>query len=189
MSQFIPRSEHLRRKRKRERERNKAKSKDWMKVLFISVVVAVLIRMLAFEPSTVSGPSMQPTFQSGDVVIVNKLIYKLRNPRRGEIVVFHTPFQEDFIKRVVALPGETVEARNNQILINGKPLSEPYLSKDIETVNFDKQKVPPGTVFVLGDNRENSTDSRSGELGPISIQKLVGRAELIYWPLSHMGFV
>jgi signal peptidase I len=124
---------------------------------------------------------------TGDLVLVNKLIYKMREPERGEIVVFHESKDKDFIKRVIALPGETVEAKNNKILINGKIVDEPYLSDHMRTMDFDEVQVPQGKVFVLGDNRLNSTDSRV--IGAVSMSQLVGRAEFIYWPVFEMKWL
>ncbi len=188
MSQeFIPRSEHLRRKRAERRKHGRFKQRDWMQVLLIAVLLAVIVRLFVVAPSMVSGPSMQKTMESGDLVMVNKLLYLFRSPQRGEIVVFETPDEEDLVKRVVALPGETIEAKNQRVYINGKELKEPYLDPNTVTADFVKVKVPPNHVFVMGDNRSNSKDSRS--LGTISYDQIIGRADLIYWPLNHFKFL
>jgi signal peptidase I len=188
MSQeFISRSEHLRRKRAEQRKKNRLKQRDWMQVLLIAIVLAVVIRIFVIAPSMVSGPSMQKTMESGDLVLVNKLLYLFRQPERGEIIVFEVPGEEDLIKRVIALPGETIEAKNQRIYINGKELKEPYLDPKMVTMDFAQVKIPPDHVFAMGDNRMNSKDSRS--LGAISYDRIVGRADLIYWPLSHFKFL
>jgi signal peptidase I len=180
MSQFPPRSESLRRKRK-------IKSREWIHAVLFAIILSVVVRLFVFEPFNVSGPSMEDTMHTGDLVLVNKLIYKIREPRRGEVIVFHATEKKDYIKRVIALPGETVEAKNNQILINGQIIQEPYISEDIRTMDFKQWTVPPGEVFVLGDNRLDSRDSR--EFGPIKTSQIVGRAELIYWPLDEFKFL
>ncbi|SFJ80294.1 signal peptidase I [Thermoflavimicrobium dichotomicum] len=186
---FPSRSERLRRNRRPKTKRNHFKHKEWVISIVIAVLLAMIVRLFVVEPSMVTGPSMEPTMQTGDLVLVNKIIYKFRNPKRGEIIVFPTPSQKDYIKRIIALPGETVEARNHRILINGKELNEPYLSNNIRTDDFPATKVPPEHVFVLGDNRINSIDSRSSEIGTIPFDKIRGRADWIYWPFSHMKWI
>lgn len=182
MTSYVPRTEKI------NQENGKGgKVLDWVRAFVIAIFLAVLIRIFVFEPFAVSGPSMEETMYTGDLVLVNKLIYKLREPERGEIVVFHESKDKDFIKRVIALPGETVEAKNNKILINGKIVDEPYLSDHMRTMDFDEVQVPQGKVFVLGDNRLNSTDSRV--IGAVSMSQLVGRAEFIYWPVFEMKWL
>ncbi|RAL26183.1 signal peptidase I [Thermoflavimicrobium daqui] len=186
--QFTPRSEHLSRKKKLQRDSNKFRPKDWLQAIGIAILLSIIVRFVVFEPSVVLGPSMEKTMVTGDLVMVNKLIYKIRDPKHGEIIVFHTDKQKDFIKRVIALPGETVEAKNNTVLVNGKAIDEPYL-KNTQTLDFTPVTVPPKHVFVLGDNRTNSTDSRNKDVGPVSIDKIVGRADFIYWPISHLQWI
>jgi signal peptidase I len=181
MDHFIPRSKRLRQEQKKKRKR---KLFDWAQAILLAGILAVIIRLFVFEPFNVSGPSMEQTLYTGDLVIVNKWVYYFRPPRRGEVVVFHAPEHKDFIKRVIALPGETVEAKNNKIMINGKIIDEPYIADDNRTLDFDVVKVPPGEVFVMGDNRMNSTDSRT--FGPIHISSIIGRAELVYWPFNEI---
>lgn len=153
-------------------------------MIVIALVVSLGIRFFAYEPFDVLGPSMQPTLQSGDLVLVNKWIYQTNPPQRGDIVVFHAPSEKDYIKRVIGLPGETVEMKNQQLWINGKKASESYLPKTVKTDDFPSITVAKDQLFVMGDNRMNSLDSRSKELGPIASQKLVGKVEMIYWPVA-----
>jgi signal peptidase I len=184
MDQFVPRSERFRQPEQKNRKKN---ALDWAKAIVLALIIAVIVRMFVFEPFNVSGPSMQDTLFTGDLVIVDKLVYTFREPHRGEVIVFHAPDQQDFIKRVIALPGETIEAKNNKIFVNGKIINEPYISEDNRTLDFDEVKVPPGDVFVMGDNRINSKDSR--DIGPIPISKIIGRAEFVYYPFDHFKFL
>ncbi|MGA9173465.1 MAG: signal peptidase I [Thermoactinomyces sp.] len=184
MDQFVPRSERFRQPEQKNRKKN---ALDWAKAIVLALIIAVIVRMFVFEPFNVSGPSMQDTLFTGDLVIVDKLLYTFREPHRGEVIVFHAPDQQDFIKRVIALPGETIEAKNNKIFVNGKIINEPYISEDNRTLDFDEVKVPPGDVFVMGDNRINSKDSR--DIGPIPISKIIGRAEFVYYPFDHFKFL
>ena len=190
MSEFIPRKERIRREReakKRKREQQVGSAKDWIFALSVSVVLAILIRIFLLEPTYVSGPSMQDTLRTGDKVLVNKVVYKFTSPSRGDIIVFHATPKKDLIKRVIGLPGETVEAKNGRVYVNGVSLSEPYLGPNVTTKDFPPVKVPKDCVFVLGDNRDDSADSRI--LGSIPISQIVGRSELVYWPLNHLRFL
>lgn len=166
---------------------------EWIKALLIAVLLAVLIRGFLFAPFLVDGQSMVPNLADNERLIVNKLIYFLRQPERGEVLVFHATHDKDYIKRVIGLPGETIEVKDDTLLINGKEHDEPYLSEIKATyhesgmsytMDFGPVEVPQGHIFVLGDNRPNSEDSR--ELGPIALEKVVGRGELVFWPPPHI---
>ena len=141
---------------------------------------------------------MTPTLHNGDRVLVNKLAYRLHDVHRGDVVVFERPPElkdapevKDLIKRVIGLPGETVEFRAGRILIDGHLLDEPYLAPGITTESKpetgDSITVPPSQVLVLGDNRRNSTDGRV--FGPISQKLIVGRAFVLYFPMKNLGFL
>lgn len=166
---------------------------EWTKALLIAVALAVIIRSFLFAPFLVDGQSMVPNLADHERLIVNKLIYFMREPERGEIVVFHATPEKDYIKRVIGLPGETVEFKDDKLYINGKVHSEPELEQ-IETayhqdgmnytLDFGPVEIPEGHIFVMGDNRPNSEDSR--ELGPIPLDTVVGRGELVFWPLSEL---
>ncbi|QZA33479.1 signal peptidase I [Hydrogenibacillus sp. N12] len=170
---------------------------DWTKAIAIAVVLSVLVRTYVFAPTIVDGESMMTTLETHERVIVNKLIYRFEAPKRGDIIVFHATPDKDFIKRIVGLPGDRLEVRRDVLYVNGRPVDEPYLAenkalwkKELEeahlppdlpfTEDFTVDRVPPGTVFVLGDNRRNSTDSRV--LGPVPLSRIVGRAEFVFWP-------
>ncbi|AQS55592.1 signal peptidase I [Novibacillus thermophilus] len=166
---------------------------EWTKALLIAIALAVIIRTFLFAPFLVDGQSMVPNLADNERLIVNKLIYFIREPERGEILVFHATAEKDYIKRVIGLPGETVEMVDDKLYINGEEQHESYLQGVKEeyrenglnyTADFGPVKVPEGHVFVMGDNRPNSEDSR--EIGPVPFEAIVGRAELVFWPLSEV---
>uniref|UniRef100_UPI00403F68C9 signal peptidase I n=1 Tax=Paenibacillus sp. KS-LC4 TaxID=2979727 RepID=UPI00403F68C9 len=177
---------------------------EWIKALAIAVVLVVLIRSFLFAPFMVEGESMLPNFETGERLIVNKILYKFREPDRGEVVVFHVPQQgRDFIKRVIGLPGDTIRVQGDDVFINDVKLEETYIADAIKQAHANGQLynnesdfpneriteaiVPEDTIFAMGDNRSNSQDSRA--LGYISDKELVGRAEVIFWPLNKISFI
>lgn len=169
---------------------------EWIKALLIAACLVFLIRYFIFAPFIVEGPSMEPNFHTGERLIVNKIVYAIRKPDRGEVVVFHAPAGIDYIKRVIALPGETVKIQNNKVLVNGKEIDEGYIQEAIDQKaqngekynrDFPETTVPEGSVFVMGDNRLNSSDSRM--IGPVTYDKIVGRADVIFWPFGKIGLV
>lgn len=172
---------------------------EWVKALLIAAALVFIIRYFIFAPFIVEGPSMQPNFYTGERLIVNKIIYSIRKPHRGEVIVFHAKAGKDYIKRVIALPGETVKIANNKVFVNDKELDEPYIKEAVEefskkggtyNANFNEYKVPEGTIFAMGDNRPDSSDSRMLDaVGPVPYDKIVGRADFIFWPVNKINFV
>jgi signal peptidase I len=171
---------------------------DWLKALLIALGVAFIIRTFFFAAIVVDGPSMLPTLQNGDQMIVNKFTYHFQEPERFDIVVFHASSEKDFIKRVIGLPGEHVEVKDNVLYINGKEMSQPFLTDQqayqIQTNDFtledlpgNHHQIPENYVLVLGDNRENSTDSRV--IGLVSLDQIVGKTSLIYWPIDRIQII
>jgi signal peptidase I len=171
---------------------------EWAKALLLAIGLVLVIRWLLFAPFIVEGPSMEPNFHTGERLIVNKLIYDLRVPQRGEVVVFKATESKDFIKRVVGLPGESVKVEGDKVYVNGTPIEEPYLKEALDAAakngtsyntrtNYKEQEVPAGSLFVMGDNRSNSFDSR--DIGFIRLEDIIGRAELVFWPLPDIGLV
>jgi signal peptidase I len=171
---------------------------DWIKALLVAFGLALIVRMFFFAPIIVDGPSMLPTLHDGDQMIVNKFAYNISEPERFDIVVFHASVQKDFIKRIIGLPGEHVEVKDNILYINGEEVEEPFLADINQKMNpfhltndFALEElpgrhkvIPEEHVLVLGDNRTNSTDSRS--IGVIPMEEIVGKTNLIYWPLDRM---
>jgi len=161
---------------------------EWVIVICVAVGAALLVRAFVLQQFAVSGYSMINTLHDGDRVLVNKLSYRLHDPRRGDVVVLKTiegAGERDLIKRVVGLPGETVEYRSCMLYIDGRELVEPYLDLTVVTpTNCGNAQpaleVPDGSVFVMGDNRPGSKDSRV--LGPITYSNLIGRAFVVIWP-------
>ena len=134
----------------------------------------------------IEGQSMEPNLHDGEYVLIDKVSYRLHPPERGDVVVFARPNERDFIKRVIGVPGDTVEVRGGQVWVNGRALDEPYLSQAIRS-EMAPTPVTSGTYFVMGDNRNNSSDSRA--FGAISQDDIVGRAWLVYWPPSDWSVV
>jgi signal peptidase I len=164
---------------------------EWGGLIIAALLIAFVIKTFLIEAFYIPSESMTPTLLVGDRVLVNKLSYDLHDVHRGDIVVFKAPPGEetaqikDLVKRVVGLPGETIEGKGGQIYINGKVLPETYLPKGVQSRTFAAQKVPPGHYFVLGDNRQNSKDSTY--FGPIKSSLIVGRVFLRIWPLNRIG--
>lgn len=167
---------------------------EWAAVIIGAVLIALLVRNFVVQSFKIPSGSMQPTLIEGDRVLVNRLSYRLHDVNRGDVIVFSRPDSaaagpgepEDLIKRVIALPGETIEAREGEVYIDGKALDEPYLVEGTKTLNLDEPvKVPEGEVFVMGDNRGNSSDSRF--IGTIPEDSVIGRAFAIIWPPSRFS--
>lgn len=155
-------------------------AKDILEIILISLVLFLSINTVSAR-IRVESVSMQPTLYAGNFVVVNKLSYKLGQPHRGDIIVFRyppNPAQDPYIKRVIGLPGEQVEIRDDRVFIDGTRISEPYLS--VQTNHCGEWIVPQDGLFVMGDNRNNSSDSRSW--GVVPLGNVIGKAALVYWP-------
>jgi signal peptidase I len=182
-------------------------------ILFIvALAVAIVLKTFVVQAFFIPSGSMEPTLEPGDRVLVQKVMY---GPDRGDVIVFsdpqgrpgpdrgivggfvhwlsstlgiERPEHEDFIKRVIGLPGETVELRDGRLFVDGVRIREPYLKGAVDTRDYGPVRVPEGALFVLGDNRLNSNDSRFG-LGFVPVDKVVGRAFAIVWPPSRVGWI
>ena len=174
--------------------------RDWLVVIVVALVAAMVVRVYVLQQFYISGPSMETTMYTNDRVLVNKLSYRLHDVHRGDVVVFDRVTtngsqvsHDDLIKRVIGLAGETVEVRACVVYVNGTALSEPYLPErdtaqtDLNSrcrvVSMRKITVPPKHVFVMGDNRPESFDSRS--FGSVPTSLIVGRAFAVVWPINH----
>jgi len=167
---------------------------EWVAVIVGAVLVAVLIKTFLVQAFRIPSESMVPTLEIGDRVLVNKLSYKAHEINRGDVVVFKRPpglpagpgEPEDLIKRVIGLPGDTVQAKDGSMYVNGKRLEEPYLPPGTPSLNLDQPvKIAQGQAWVMGDNRTNSQDSRV--FGPIESTTVIGRAFMIMWPPGRIG--
>jgi signal peptidase I len=168
---------------------------DILEVIVFAVGIFFFIYLLIMRPHKISGQSMMPNFQDGEFLLTEKVTYYTRSPERGDVVVFMPPISttDEFIKRVIGLPGEKVMVKDGHIYINDKLLSESYIKSDVVTSGgtflSDGQEftVPADEYFVFGDNRPNSSDSRYW--GPITKKVMTGRAWVSYWPVSSAGVV
>lgn len=164
-------------------------ARELLETIVPALLIALLINVFLGQATRVDGQSMEPSLHTDERLVVEKLSYRLRGPQRFDIVVIRVPSQGDelLIKRVIGLPGEAVEIRDGVVYINGAELGEPFVEQRTYPGRDAKVTVPPLHVFVMGDNRTHSNDSRS--FGPVPIDNIVGRAWLAYWPLETAGLV
>ncbi len=182
-------------------------------LILVALVVAVVIKTFLIQAFFIPSGSMIPTLEVDDRVMVNKLAYTFGEPAPGDIVVFDSPFggaepdeslvdkvvrnvseslgirtataEDDLIKRIVAIGGQTVEIRDNRVLVNGEAIAEPYLAAGATMADMDLTEIPAGLVWVMGDNRSRSVDSR--RFGPVDADTIVGRAFVRMWPFDRFG--
>lgn len=173
---------------------------EWIKVIVIALILAMLLRFFLLTPIVVDGLSMMPTLHDNDKMLVNKLSYKIGEPERFDIVVFHAPEGKDYIKRVIGLPGDKIEYKNDMLFINEKAIEEPYLEEyKMRVIDgpltepfvlkevIGQETVPEGHLFVMGDNRRYSKDSR--HIGVISLDNVIGTTRMVIWPLENWRMV
>lgn len=197
-----------------EEQRRKPFWRELPVLVVIAFAVALLIKTFLLQAFFIPSASMEPTLVEGDRVLVEKVSYRFADPERGDVVVFEkdlgpapiaeddslwtdisdgirslfgfpTGGSQDFIKRAVAVEGDTIEGREGRVFVNGEPIDEPYLTEGVEISPFGPAEIPEGMIFVMGDNRNNSDDSRS--FGPIEEDTVVGRAFVLIWPPSDMS--
>lgn len=186
-----PEAAPVTRRRKHSSTRN---TLEWVAVIVGAVVVALLIKTFVVQAFRIPSDSMVPTLVQGDRVLVNKLSYDAHDLNRGDVVVFSRPpglpagpdEPEDLIKRVIGLPGDELVTRDGDVYVNDRLLNEPYLPEGTASYGLDQPiTVPDDQVFVMGDNRENSTDSRV--FGPVDTDSVIGRAFMVMWPPGRIG--
>ncbi|KKK38636.1 signal peptidase I [Mesobacillus campisalis] len=165
----------------------KKESWEWIKAIMAAVAIAFVVRTFFLTPIVVQGDSMMPTLENQERMIVTKI----GEPKRFDIVVFHANEENDYIKRVIGLPGDHLEYKDDVLYVNGKPYEEKYLKKYKEENSFGgpltgdfSADVPEGMIFVMGDNRRNSTDSR--HIGPVKVEEIIGSTKVIFWPVNKM---
>jgi signal peptidase I len=180
---------------------------DWIITIGGAILIVLALKAWVVNPYRIPSSSMEPTLHCArpaqgcearfsDRVLANRFIYHFRDPKRGEIIVFKTPGPnpvcndghpgETFVKRLIGLPGETVSEKNGYIFINGHPLEEPYVQAERRDHMSGTWKVPPGDYFFMGDNRNQSCDSRTW--GPVPRKNLIGEVFFVYWPPNRIGF-
>lgn len=173
---------------------------DIIETVVIALSIFLVVYLFFMQPHQVNGVSMVPNFQDGEYLLTDKVTYRLRDPERGEVIVFHAPPAAqcpegtgcDFIKRVIGVPGDTIRVAENRIYVNGTPLNEPYIPTDYQTLPGAFTQGRDVTLltdeyFAVGDNRLHSSDSRAW--GPISKNDIVGRAFFRYWPANQAGLL
>lgn len=167
---------------------------------FILIVCCMLaVRSVVVDPVRVDGSSMLDTLAHNDIMLVNRLSYTLESPKRGDIVLCYYPdayYEEQGlkyasrVKRVIAVAGDTIETRDNTVYVNGEAVDEPYLTPDrIGSLYIPRQTIPGDCVYVLGDNRSVSRDSRNDAVGPIPLNRVVGKVKMVLFPFSKLHFV
>ena len=163
--------------------------RELLETILPALLIALLINVFVGQATRVEGQSMEPNLHSEQRLVVEKLSYRFHGPQRFDIVVLKMPNhgEELLIKRVIGLPGETVEIRDGHVYVDGNLLAEPFTDQSTHPGRNSKVTVPPLHIYVMGDNRDRSNDSRS--FGPVPIDNLIGRAWLSYWPVEQIGFV
>lgn len=162
--------------------------RELIETVIIAVALALFVRGFVVESFLVQGTSMEPTLHHSDRLLVYKLGYRLGEPKAGDVIVFRYPLdpERDFIKRVIATSGDRIRIQEGIVYVNGEPLNESYL-RNRDSSNMPERVVPPGSVFVMGDNRTNSEDSR--EFGFVDRSLIIGRAILVYWPPDGLRLI
>lgn len=168
---------------------------DILEVFVFAIAIFLFVYLLVMQPHKIKGASMEPNFPDGEYLLTDKVTYRFKEPRRGDVIVFEAPRTDDeeFIKRIIGLPGETVSLKNGSVFIDNQKLQETYLSPTLITSSgsfLSEGKeivVPEENYFVLGDNRPASSDSRMW--GFVDKSKITGRAFVIYWPPPQVGLI
>lgn len=170
-----------------------------MQAILLAMAIVLVVRIFLFSNYVVQGESMMPALNNSDHLIVNKINYDFTTPHYGDIIIFHVPGNENYVKRIIGLPGDAIVYKNDQLYRNGKKVPEPYLDrykKDLLpgqklTEDFTlkektgKEKVPKGELWVMGDNRQYSEDSRI--IGCVKMSKVVGKVDLRYYPVNRLN--
>jgi signal peptidase I len=168
---------------------------DALQPIVMAFAIFMMVYLFLFQPHKVDGSSMYPNFHDKEFILTDKITYRRNSPARGDVVIFHAPppYDSDFIKRIIGLPGETIMVKDGKVYINGEKLEESYIPPEFVTTEkaFLREDVPyaipEGYYMVMGDNRGFSSDSR--EWGPVSLKAIVGKAWIRYWPVPKIGFI
>ncbi|NLW17531.1 MAG: signal peptidase I [Firmicutes bacterium] len=162
---------------------------EWIKAIIIALLLAWVLRALLVQPYRVEGNSMETSLFDEERLFINRLVYHLHPPRRGDVVIIDLPSENiTIIKRVIGLPGETIEIKDGTVFIDGQPLEEPYLTQ-ATLDRYGPVEIPAEHYFVMGDNRSNSRDSRSLSIGFVPRSQIRGQAFLVFWPLPAIRLI
>jgi len=162
--------------------------RSWTRDLAVALGLALVIIVFLYQPVKVEGTSMAPLLSDQERIFINKFIYRFEPIERGDVVVFWYPLDrsKSFIKRVIGLPGDTIEIRSGHLYVNDKELSEPYVpSFYLDGSSYTARQIPADEYFVMGDHRDSSNDSRM--FGPVPRPYIYGKAVFAYWPMGHFG--
>lgn len=168
---------------------------DIFETIIIALAIFLVVYLFLVQPHRVQGDSMLPNFKNGELILTDKISYRIRRPQRGDVIVFKAPYDKskDFIKRIIALSGEKIKIEEGVIFVNEKKLSESYIPSTVTIQGSSYLRegeeflVPQDSYIVLGDNRAHSSDSR--EFGPIAKKDTVGKAFFVYWPINAFAFI
>ncbi|HZJ03816.1 MAG TPA: signal peptidase I [Thermoleophilia bacterium] len=179
-------------RRQAEQQRNRAGAGilaslgEVILIVGAAFILALFVQQFVIKPFSIPSASMVPTLQEGDRVLVNRFLFYFQEPEKGDVVVFHPPIdpETDYIKRVVGVEGDVVAVVDGRLVVNGEVQEEPYLNGPIMNSDFEAFTVGPDQIFVMGDNRNSSGDSRV--FGPVDVDQVLGEAFLVYWPLGRI---
>ncbi len=170
--------------------RDMSRFRVWARDIGISVIASLIIVTVLYQPVRVEGTSMQPGLRDQDRLFIDKFFFRFEKISRGDVIVFHYPRdpEKSYIKRVIALPGDSIFIDHGRVWVNGEPLDEPYVPRRyLDTRSMPEILIPSGDYFVMGDHRSISSDSR--DFGPVDRDLIYGKATFIYWPADNMGVV
>ncbi|MEW6020247.1 MAG: signal peptidase I [Pseudomonadota bacterium] len=176
--------------KRKQKERSALRSVTELVGIFVgAVIVAWLLQAFVIKPFQIPTASMEQTIDIGDRILVNRLAYRFGEIQRGDIIVFKSPTDPsvDYVKRVIAVGGDTVEIVRGQVFVNGQPIIEPYVVGPHDVSSFAQQTVPQGTLFMMGDNRTDSEDSRYWKPPWLPVENVIGKAMFTYWPPDRLG--
>ena len=171
----------------RDRKPKSSSAKGWIITILLAIIISLVLRIFVFEIVMVDGDSMLPTLNSDQRVVVEKISRYFSLPPRGDIVITKYPNMPGYyVKRLIGYPGDTIEIKSNAVYVNGFILQENYLSPGESYADMGQITVPAGTIFVMGDNRPKSLDSRSAAVGPIPVDDMLGVGLFVIWPFDQI---
>ena len=171
-----------------KKHKQKSELREWIESAAFAVILALLIKFFLFEFVLVEGNSMFPTLHDNDRLVVTKIQYFFDEPKFEDIIILNYSDSVEFVKRVIGKPGDSIEIKDSVVYLNNEPLKETYINTE-SYADFEKVIIPKGTYFVLGDNRNNSRDSRFEDVGFINEDEIVGKVVFRIYPFNHMGII